>query len=66
MAGVRKALAALVALVGTWGVTAVADGAIDAVEWFGLLVVLGGSGAVWGIPNAAATRAARPLRAPGR
>lgn len=51
MSGIRKALAALVALVGAWGITAAADGQVDAVEWFGLLAVLGGTGAVWGIPN---------------
>lgn len=51
MATVRKAVAALFALVGTWGMTALADGHLSAVEWFGLIAVIGGTGAVFGIRN---------------
>lgn len=51
MTAYRKAIAAFVSLVGTWGITAAADGHISAVEWFGLLAVVGGTGAVWGLPN---------------
>lgn len=51
MTEIRKSIAALIALIGTWGVTAASDGGINAVEWFGLLAVIGGTGAVWGIPN---------------
>lgn len=50
MSRYRKSLMALVALVGTWGITAAPDG-ITAVEWFGLLAAIGGTGAVWGVPN---------------
>lgn len=51
MTNIRKAVAALFALVGTWGMTAALEGGITAVEWFGLLAAIGGSAAVWGIPN---------------
>lgn len=48
----RKAVAALLAAVGTWGGTALAnDGVIDGVEWFGLLGVLASALLVAGVPN---------------
>lgn len=48
---IRKSIAALVFTVGTWGVTAFAEGGVNGVEWAGLLVAIGGTAAVWGVPN---------------
>lgn len=48
---IRKAVAALLAGIATWGGTALADGAVTPVEWFGLLGVLAGVVAVFGVPN---------------
>lgn len=51
MTGVAKAIAALFFAVGTWGATAVAEGGIDGVEWFGLLLALSTVAAVYATPN---------------
>lgn len=46
-----KAIAALLGAVGTWGITALEDNAINGVEWSGLLVALGTAVAVYGLKN---------------
>lgn len=51
MSTYRKAIAALLGSIGTWGMTAAAEGGITGAEWFGLLAVLGTTSAVWGLPN---------------
>lgn len=51
MSRYAKAIAALCSLIGTWGMTAALDDGITAVELFGLLAAIGGSAAVWSIPN---------------
>lgn len=52
MATVAKALMAVLTGLGTWGVTAFADGKLDAVEVFGLTGVIVAGLAVWAVPNA--------------
>lgn len=50
MSTVRKAIAAALTGIATWGATAQVDG-IDAAEWWGLFGVLVGAVLVWLIPN---------------
>lgn len=49
----RKAIAAALTGIATWGVTAQADG-ITAGEWWGLFGVLVGAALVWLVPNQSA------------
>lgn len=49
---IAKALTALLAALGTWGGTALADGSVSPAEWFGLTGVLVAGLAVWVVPNA--------------
>lgn len=53
----KSIIASLTAL-GTWGTTALSDGAVEAVEWFGLTGVIVAGLAVFAYPNA------RPRGAP--
>lgn len=47
-----KAIAATLAAIATWGITATgADGSITQEEWWGLLGVLGAAIATWGVTN---------------
>jgi hypothetical protein len=50
MTAYRKALAALLTAVSTWGGTALLDDGITGAEWFGLLGVLGAA-LVYATPN---------------
>jgi len=50
-----KTIAAILGAVSTWGITAAAEGGINAVEWYGLLGALAAALAVYGIPNVAPT-----------
>jgi hypothetical protein len=47
----RKAIAATLAAIATWGVTAIADGVVNGVEWFGLVGVLAAAIATFGVEN---------------
>lgn len=49
---VAKLIAALLGGFATWATTAaVADGQVDAGEWWGLAVAATGAAAVWLVPN---------------
>ena len=48
---IAKAIIAFFGTLGTWGATALADGGLDPVEWFGLCGVVVATAAVWAIPN---------------
>lgn len=50
---VRKTVAALLTGIATWGGTALADGEISSVEWFGLVGVVASVIAVFGVSNSA-------------
>lgn len=50
LARYRKTVAALLTLIATWGGTALIDGGVDGVEWFGLLGAFGAA-LVYGVPN---------------
>ena len=50
MSTVRKAIAAALTGIATWGITAQPDG-IDPAEWWGLFGVLVGAALVWLVPN---------------
>ena len=52
MSTYMKAIVAVLTGVSTWGVTAVADGHVDAVELFGLLGVVAAGLGVYGARNA--------------
>lgn len=51
MSRYAKTIAALLAAIGTWGVTAFDNGSATSAEWFGLIIALGGVFAVWAVPN---------------
>jgi hypothetical protein len=46
-----KSVAALLGAISTWGITAAAEGGVNAVEWFGLLGSVGTVIGVYAIPN---------------
>lgn len=52
MASFAKAIIAFFTALGTWGGTALADGQIDGVEWFGLCGVVVAALLVYQVPNA--------------
>lgn len=51
MSTVAKAFVAFFTSLGTWGTTALADGALTGPEWFGLCGVAVATFGVWAIPN---------------
>ena len=51
---IAKAIIAFFGSLGTWGATALADGNLDAVEWFGLCGVIVATALVWSVPNSGA------------
>jgi len=51
MSQIAKAVVAFFTALGTWGATALADGHLDPVEWFGLCGVIVVTAGVWAVPN---------------
>lgn len=47
----RKSIATAIGGLAGWGLTASADGVYTQQEWWGLVVVLGGVVATWGLAN---------------
>jgi len=46
-----KALVATLTALGTWGATALVDGGVSPVEWFGLCGVVTAGLVTWAVPN---------------
>lgn len=51
MTTIAKALTALLTGIGIWAATALSDGQVSPVEWFGLTAPLVSALAVWAVPN---------------
>ena len=51
MAHYSKAIVAFFTALGTWGATALADGSLDPVEWFGICGVIVATAGVFQVEN---------------